>query len=174
MSLVLLLGGARSGKSSLAVELACDAGGHVTFVAPAEARDEEMRERIRRHRADRPSGWTTVEEPVEVRRVLDAIEPAETVVVDCLSLWVSNLLERGWADDEVEEEAVDIARLAASRPGLCVAVSNEAGLGVVPATPLGRRWRDLLGRVNERWAREAGEVFLVVAGRVVPLGRARV
>lgn len=174
MTLVLLLGGARSGKSSLAVELAREAGAPVTFVATAEGRDDEMRERIERHRADRPSEWTTVEEPVELRRALDAIEPAETAVVDCLSLWVSNLVERGWTDAEVEEEAADLAKRAASRPGLRIAVSNEAGLGVVPATPLGRRWRDLLGRVNERWAREAGDVFLVVAGRVLPLERMHV
>jgi adenosylcobinamide kinase/adenosylcobinamide-phosphate guanylyltransferase len=133
-----------------------------------------MRERIRRHRADRPSGWATVEEPVQLRRALDEIEPADTIVIDCLSLWVSNLVEHGWTVAEVEEEAADIAKRAASRPGSCIAVSNEAGLGVVPATPLGRRWRDLLGRVNERWAREAGDVFLVVAGRVLPLERVRV
>lgn len=169
MSLSLLLGGARSGKSTLALELANRAGAPVTFVATAEGRDDEMRERIERHRAERPADWVTVEEPVELRRVLDTVDADRTLVIDCLSLWVSNLVERGWTDADVEHEAASLAALAAARPGLSIAVSNEAGLGVVPPTPLGRRWRDLLGRVNQSWARAAGDAVLVVAGRVVPL-----
>jgi adenosylcobinamide kinase / adenosylcobinamide-phosphate guanylyltransferase len=169
VSLVLLLGGARSGKSSLAVELARRSGGAVTFVATGEAVDEEMAERIRRHRAERPSGWTTVEEPCDLGGALSLVADHHAVVVDCLSLWVANLLERGDSDAEVEEEAREIAGLARARTALTVAVTNEVGLGVVPATPLGRRYRDVLGRTNAEWAAAADQVALVVAGRVLRL-----
>jgi adenosyl cobinamide kinase/adenosyl cobinamide phosphate guanylyltransferase len=162
--LTFLLGGARSGKSSLAVELAERAGGPVTFIATATAGDDEMAARIEAHRAERPGTWTTVEEPI---RLLDALEAAEgTVVVDCLSLWVANLLED--AATEIEEQAVAAASVAARR-GRTIAVSNEVGLGVVPATPLGRCYRDVLGRVNAAWAEAAEVTLLVVAGRALPL-----
>jgi adenosyl cobinamide kinase/adenosyl cobinamide phosphate guanylyltransferase len=163
-SLVLLLGGARSGKSSLAVRMA---GESATLIATATAGDEEMAERIRRHRAERPAAWTTVEEPVELRAALEAA--SGTVVVDCLSFWVANLLEADWSDEAVEAEAEACARAAAARD--TIAVSNEVGLGVVPATPLGRRYRDVLGRVNATWAAAADRALFVVAGRVLELDR---
>ena len=168
MSLVFLLGGARSGKSALAVELA---GAQATFVATATAGDEEMEARIARHRAERPPTWTTVEEPLALRDALRSIANDEPVVVDCLSLWVSNLFEAGWAEETIEEEARTAAREAGIRSGLTVVVSNEVGLGLVPETPLGRRYRDVLGRVNALWAAEAGRALFVVAGRVVELER---
>jgi adenosylcobyric acid synthase len=165
--LTFLLGGARSGKSALALSLAGD--GPVTFVATGTAGDDEMAERIERHRAERPAGWVTVEEPVALR---DAVAAAQgTVVVDCLSLWVANLLEAGWADAEVEAEAVAAAQVAAGRR--TIAVSNEVGLGVVPATPLGRRYRDVLGRVNASWAAAAEDAYFVVAGRALRLEELR-
>ena len=102
MSLIVLLGGARSGKSLLAQQLA---GEEATLIATARAGDAEMAERIRRHREERPPTWTTVEEPVDLRGALAAVAPDETVVVDCLSLWTANLLEAGWKDAVVEEEA---------------------------------------------------------------------
>jgi len=163
MSLVLLLGGARSGKSALAVELAGRSGAPVVFLATGEAGDEEMAARIARHRAERPAGWTTVEEPGELEAAVAAVAAGACLVVDCLSLWVANVLERG--PDAIEAEAERAAALAASRPGTTIAVSNEVGLGVVPATPLGRAYRDLLGRVNATWARQAAEAYLIVAGR---------
>ncbi|HZT46298.1 MAG TPA: bifunctional adenosylcobinamide kinase/adenosylcobinamide-phosphate guanylyltransferase [Gaiellaceae bacterium] len=169
MSLIVLLGGARSGKSALATALA---GRRATLVATATAGDEEMAARIERHRAERPAAWTTVEESVELGAALAAVDAGEALVVDCLSLWVSNLLEAGWADDAVEVEARRVARQAAGRSGLTVAVSNEVGLGVVPVTGLGRRYRDLLGRVNAIWAAEAERALLVVAGRTLELERA--
>ena len=168
MPLTVLIGGARSGKSALALRLAADAE-QVVFVATAEARDEEMAERIERHRRERPAGWRVVEEPVALREAIEAAPPAGYVVVDCLSLWVSNLLEAGWADEAVKTEAERTARAAADRPGATVVVSNEVGLGVVPATPLGRRYRDLLGRVNATFAAAADEALFVVAGRALPL-----
>jgi adenosyl cobinamide kinase/adenosyl cobinamide phosphate guanylyltransferase len=168
MPLTVLLGGARSGKSALALRLAADAE-QVVFVATAEARDAEMAERIERHRAERPGGWRVFEEQIALRQAIEAAPPAACVVVDCLSLWVSNLLEAGWADEAVEAEAEKTARAAARLPGATVVVSNEVGLGVVPATPLGRRYRDLLGRVNATFAEDADEAVLVVAGRTLPL-----
>jgi adenosyl cobinamide kinase/adenosyl cobinamide phosphate guanylyltransferase len=159
MSLTFLLGGARSGKSKLAVELALASGLPVTVIATAEARDDEMAERIRLHREERPSAWATVEEPIELASALDAAAPETLVIVDCLSLWVANVLE-----DEVEALS-EAAVAAARRRSRVVVVSNEVGLGVVPVSELGRRYRDVLGRVNAQWAAAADESFLVVAGR---------
>ncbi len=168
MSLVVVLGGARSGKSALALELA---GGRGTFLATATAGDDEMAARIERHRAERPGAWTTVEEPVALGAALGSVAADEPVVLDCLSLWVSNLIEEGRDDAVIEAEARAVAHAAAARPGLTVAVSNEVGSGVVPATPVGRRYRDVLGRVNAVWAAEAERALLVVAGRTVELQR---
>jgi adenosylcobinamide kinase/adenosylcobinamide-phosphate guanylyltransferase len=163
-----MIGGARSGKSTLALRRAADAAA-VVFIATAEARDEEMVERIARHRRQRPSDWQLVEEPIGVREAIEAAPREACVVVDCVSLWISNLLEAGWADDAVEAEAEETARVAADRSGLTVIVSNEVGLGVVPITALGRRYRDVLGRANSAFATGADEALLVVAGRALPL-----
>jgi adenosyl cobinamide kinase/adenosyl cobinamide phosphate guanylyltransferase len=168
MPLVLLTGGARSGKSRLAVELALRQDEPVVFLATAEAGDEEMAERIASHRAERPAGWRTVEEPL---RLCEAVAAADgCLVVDCLSLWVANALEAAGAE-EVERQAERGAAAAAARAGLTIAVTNEVGMGVVPATPLGRAYRDLLGRVNALWADAAESAYLVVAGRTIPLER---
>jgi adenosylcobinamide kinase/adenosylcobinamide-phosphate guanylyltransferase len=169
MALTLLLGGARSGKSALAVRTAEEWGGPVSFVATGTAGDEEMAARIERHRAERPAGWTTLEEPVELVEAIRGAVPDALVVVDCLSLWVSNLLEAGWEDEAVEAAASAAATLAADRDAPTVVVSNEVGLGLVPATPLGRRYRDVLGRVNAVFAGKADQAVLVVAGRKLRL-----
>jgi adenosylcobinamide kinase / adenosylcobinamide-phosphate guanylyltransferase len=169
MTLTLLLGGARSGKSALAVRTAEEWGGPVTFVATGAASDDEMAARIERHRAERPGAWTTMEEPTDLVKALRSTPADALVVVDCLSLWVSNLVEAGWEDDAVEAEASAAAALAAERQAPTVIVSNEVGLGIVPPTLLGRRYRDLLGRVNAIFAAEADEPILVVAGKKVRL-----
>jgi adenosyl cobinamide kinase/adenosyl cobinamide phosphate guanylyltransferase len=123
VSLVVLLGGARSGKSALAQRLA---GEEATLIATAAALDSEMEERIRRHRAERPSGWTTVEETIELGTALANVGPQSSVVVDCLSLWVANLLRSGvGADGAVEATAGSVAGSRQAVPGLTVAVSNE-------------------------------------------------
>jgi adenosylcobinamide kinase / adenosylcobinamide-phosphate guanylyltransferase len=157
--LLLLLGGARSGKSSLAVRLATDSGAPVVFVATGEARDAEMAERIARHRDERPATWQTVEEPLELHAVIESVPARACVVVDCLSLWVANLLEHGREPD---------LRVPV-RPGPTIAVSNEVGLGIVPANPLARNYRDVLGRVNAVWAEAADEAYFVVAGKALRL-----
>ena len=169
MPLSLLLGGARSGKSALAARLAGRWDGPVTVVVTGEARDAEMAERIRRHRAGRPGHWGTVEAPREVEAALAGAPADAFVVLDCLTLWVSNLLEQGLDDRRVEELARSAAAAAAARAAPTVAVSNEVGAGIVPADALSRRYRDLLGQVNAVWADAADQALLLVAGRAVPL-----
>lgn len=166
MSLTFLLGGARSGKSTLATQLATRANGSVTLIATAEARDEEMMERIERHRSERPQGWETVEEPLELEAALALVPEDQVVVVDCISLWVANLLECG---ENAEGRNAAAAEAARKRPAATIVVSNEVGLGVVPVSELGRRYRDVLGRVNAQWAAAADEAALVVAGRMLRL-----
>jgi adenosylcobinamide kinase/adenosylcobinamide-phosphate guanylyltransferase len=166
MSLLVLLGGARSGKSALAVRLGGDVA---TLIATANVADAEMEERVRRHRAERPSAWTTVEEPLALRSALTTVDPDSPLVVDCLSLWVSNLMAESWSDVAIETEAEAVAVAVAARPGLSVVVSNEVGLGIVPVTPVGRRYRDVLGRVNAAFAVASERTLLVVAGKTIEL-----
>jgi len=166
--LILLIGGARSGKSDLAVQLGQRHSGGVTFIATAPAIDDDMSDRIARHRADRPQ-WPTIEAPLDLRAAIGSVPDGHLAIVDCLTLWVSNLLLAECSDDHVCERAQLAAAAAATRPGPTVAVTNEVGLGIHPETDLGRRYRDLLGRVNRQWAQAATRSLLLVAGRAVPL-----
>jgi adenosyl cobinamide kinase/adenosyl cobinamide phosphate guanylyltransferase len=172
MTLTFVTGGARSGKSGYALRLAAASGAPVALIATAEARDDEMRARIEAHRRERPEGWRTVEEPFDLAGALHGLARDEFAIVDCLSLWVSNLLERDVRADDVETRAVVAAGLAAVREGGCVAVSNEVGMGIVPMGALARSYRDIVGRVNAIWAEAADDAFLAVAGRVLRLERA--
>jgi adenosyl cobinamide kinase/adenosyl cobinamide phosphate guanylyltransferase len=175
MGLVLVTGGARSGKSALAVEIAAAQQRPVAFLATAQAGDAEMAARIARHRAGRPRGWRTVEEPLALESAIAAIAAGDCLLIDCLSLWAANALAAGDADgdaDAVEAAGRAAAALAARRAGPTVAVTNEVGMGVVPATPLGRRYRDVLGRVNATWAAAADHALLVVCGRALVLSDA--
>jgi adenosyl cobinamide kinase/adenosyl cobinamide phosphate guanylyltransferase len=170
MPLVLLIGGARSGKSELALRLAREQTAPVVFLATGEAGDDEMRARIDQHRCERPPTWQTIEEPLQLSETLETIDEKSCVIVDCLTLWAANALERlGPADAETHAGAA--AAAAATRSGLTIAVSNEVGLGLVPDNPLGRSYRDLLGRVNTLWADAAERTYLLVAGRALPLMR---
>ncbi|CAN5607929.1 hypothetical protein BH23ACT3_BH23ACT3_16530 [soil metagenome] len=172
--LVLCLGGARSGKSTFALERALDherrTGCTVTFVAtsPRIDGDADLEARIAAHRAERPGSWNTVEEPVDLAGALDRCGHT-FAVVDCLTLWVSNLMWRGDADDAVVEVAGHTARAAAARTAPTFVISNEVGMGVHPTTDEGRRYRDLLGRVNQIWAAAADRALLLVAGRALDL-----
>jgi adenosylcobinamide kinase/adenosylcobinamide-phosphate guanylyltransferase len=169
LTLVVLIGGARAGKSVLAVERASRWQGPVAYVATAEALDDEMRARIARHRAERPQTWTTVEEPLELRQKLESLHAETYAVVDCLTLWVSNLLERSQTEQAIVAEASAVAEVCATRAAPVVVVSNEVGLGIVPATPAGRSFRDVLGSVNKAFVARANDAFLVVAGGTLRL-----
>lgn len=166
--LIFLLGGARSGKSELAVRLASRQDAPVVFLATGEARDAEMAERIALHRQERPADWRTVEEPRELRAAIAAVEPEACLVIDCLSLWISNLLEDR-APIEIEQAAAEASGIARDRAGLTIVVSTEAGLGLAPLSPLGRTWRDLIGRVNATFSTAADRAYFVVAGRALAL-----
>jgi adenosylcobinamide kinase/adenosylcobinamide-phosphate guanylyltransferase len=164
-SVTLVLGGVRSGKSRYAQHLA-EQSRRVMFVATAKISDDEMQRKIERHREERPADWTTVEEPLELARVLTHHQTdCDVMVVDCLTIFAANLLEEEGENDEAIERRIE-ALCAALRSVGCsvVLVSNEVGSGVVPPYPLGRRYRDLLGEINQRVARVADDVVLMVAG----------
>lgn len=169
--LTVLLGGARSGKSDLAVQIGerhCAAGGMVTFVATAQRFDDDMEQRIARHRAERPA-WPTVEVPTDLLGALSDIAPDHLLIVDCLTLLVSNALLAGLSDDAVIQAAQRSSEMARARVAPTVVVSNEVGLGIHPETDLGRRYRDLLGRVNRQWTHAAHRSLFLIAGRALPL-----
>lgn len=173
MALTLLLGGARSGKSRLAEALTGPGSGMVTLIATAEGRDDEMRDRILQHQRSRPDHWRVVEEPIDLEAALEDVHGDSPVIVDCLTLWVSNLIELGLDDAEIQDRARRVAAVAGARRPTTVVVSNEVGSGIVPLNELARRYRDLLGRVNALWADSADRVLLAVAGGVVPVMPAR-
>ncbi|HHL40675.1 MAG TPA: bifunctional adenosylcobinamide kinase/adenosylcobinamide-phosphate guanylyltransferase [Deltaproteobacteria bacterium] len=172
--LVFVLGGARSGKSAFAQRLCESLAGGGLYLATARALDDEMRERIRRHRSSRSERWTTVEEPLRVVEVLEETD-APVVLLDCLTLWLSNLLGAGLDDRAAAGEAERLVRLfgddaaAHGPPQTVVAVSNEVGLGIVPENALARRFRDLAGSVNRTVAAAAHEVHFIAAGLPVRL-----
>lgn len=163
-TLIYVTGGARSGKSRLAERRAGElaGGGQVTYLATAQAFDAEMTERIGRHQADRPAGWPTLEEPLNVAAVLEGLQGV--VLLDCLSLWVSNLMLRGDSDEAIVQAAHDLMRVQRQRAGSLVVVSNEVGLGIVPDNALARRYRDTLGWVNQVVAEASSEAWLAVSG----------
>lgn len=174
--LTFVLGGARSGKSRHAQGLAEEYArtGPVVFVATAQAGDDEMAARIARHQADRPGGWRTVEEPLDVAGVLERETEAAAVVIDCLTFFVTNHLLRSGDAARCDADVWDEAGVEGAVAGLLVAVrecaprvilvSNEVGMGLVPETALGRVWRDAAGRANQAAAQAADEVTLMVAG----------
>ncbi len=168
--LVLVLGGVRAGKSQFAQRLAQEKGGAVLFVATAEARDEEMAQRIRLHQETRPKDWQTLEEPIMVPGALSkAVQGYDVVLLDCLTLWISNLLlqvreGKEVSDDELLAPVERLLYVYQHCQATFIVVSNEVGMGVVPPHPLGRRFRDLLGKANQMLAARSDKVYLLVAG----------
>ena len=162
---VLVLGGARSGKSAYALQRAQEWEGRLVYLATAEGKDEEMKKRIARHRARRRSRrWETIEEPLEVVWQLKEMDGnIGAVVLDCVTLWVSNALVSNQAE-ELENQVAELVEEIPLLPFNFLAVSNEVGLGLVPDTPMGREYRDLLGTVNQRLARACKEVVFMTAG----------
>lgn len=162
--LSLIIGGARSGKSALAERLAHATGKPVTYVATAQARDAEMAARIAHHRARRPSTWTCVEEPIALAAALRAHAAADRcVLVDCLTLWLSNLLEAPDADGFGREREA-LLRALPGLPGDVILVSNEVGMGIVPMGALARRFVDESGRLHQALAAVCERVVFVAAG----------
>jgi adenosylcobinamide kinase/adenosylcobinamide-phosphate guanylyltransferase len=162
---VLVTGGARSGKSRFAQGLVEGWGQRFLYIATAEVLDDEMAERVRRHRDDRGRRWRTLEEPLDLPRALAAAQSYDGALLDCLTLWTSNLLGRHGVDEDglwrEVETFLEALRVYSGR--LCL-VTNEVGSGIVPEHPLARRFRDEAGRINQRVASQASEVFLVVSG----------
>jgi adenosylcobinamide kinase/adenosylcobinamide-phosphate guanylyltransferase len=159
MTLTLILGGARSGKTTLALALAEARTPGPVMIATAEALDAEMAERIARHRRERGPQWRTIEAPLDLAVAIEAFGEDEVAVVDCLTLWLSNLLH---AERDLEAETVRL--LAAMAGRTLILVSNEVGLGIVPENALARRFRDAQGRLNQRVAALCHQVVFVAAG----------
>ena len=174
--LILVTGGSRSGKSGFALETAGRFAPPRLFLATAQAFDEEMRQRIEAHRKSRPPGWALAEEPLAVPETLSrALATAGTVIVDCITLWVSNMIlaDEAMEERQVGERAESLARISAETPAAVIVVTNEVGSGVVPDNPLARRFRDCAGRANQVLAAAAREVYLMVSGIPVAIKKPR-
>ena len=177
MKTTLIIGGARSGKSTLAQEMALKAGGNVLFVATAEAGDEDMKKRIEMHRKLRPPDWTTLEANTHIgSQIIKNIGKAQTVIVDCITLLINNIFmqyddktDADLAEKEVVAEIKELLDCIDRSEANFIIVTNEVGLGLVPADRVSRLYRDLLGRANQMLAGYADEVYLLVAGIPVAL-----
>jgi adenosylcobinamide kinase / adenosylcobinamide-phosphate guanylyltransferase len=177
--LILITGGARSGKSRFAQEAALKAGGEVLFVATAEALDDEMKERIAAHRRSRPAGWRTLEAPINTgSRIRLHAGKAGTIIIDCVTLLVNNIFTQAGSDEPVdvvkvnsllEKELESILTCVEQLDTVFYVVTNEVGLGVVPDNALARIYRDMLGKANQRLAAAANEVYLLVSGIAVKI-----
>ncbi|WP_127104278.1 bifunctional adenosylcobinamide kinase/adenosylcobinamide-phosphate guanylyltransferase [Pararhodobacter zhoushanensis] len=162
MSTVLVLGGARSGKSALAERLTLAAGAAPLYIATGQAWDDEMRQRIADHRQQRDGqGWTTCEAPLALADALAAAPDDQPVLIDCLTLWLTNLM---LGEHPIDPATQTLRDTLAARPGLTVLVANEVGLGIVPDNALARRFRDAAGRLNQQIAAQADTVVFTAAG----------
>jgi adenosylcobinamide kinase/adenosylcobinamide-phosphate guanylyltransferase len=170
MGLTLIIGGARSGKSAHALALAeaeaVRRGGAPVMIATAEALDEEMAERIARHRAERGPAWRTIEAPRDLAAALAVLGAEDCAVVDCLTLWLSNLM---FAEADLAGAAEALLAAAAATPAAVIMVTNEVGMGIVPENALARRFRDEAGRLNRRVADQADRVMVMFAGQALTL-----
>ncbi len=161
----MLTGGARSGKSRRALELAAARAGRRVFVATAEVTDDEMRARIGRHRAERGERFETVEEPVDLAGAVASLSPETAVaVIDCLTVWLGNLMHHRGAEADEYPEVGEFLGALESPPCDLVVVTNELGMSIVPANAMSRKFRDMAGRLNQELARRADRVELLVSG----------
>lgn len=174
MRIVFITGGARSGKSRFALEKANSMNGKKIYIATAEPLDEEMKERIKRHKEERGREWLTMEEPIKIPKLLRELKgECDVILLDCLTLWLSNLMVAGKElSGEIEEFIADLKGIKNSsssclQPLVLFIVSNEVGMGIVPENELARRFRDLAGMLNQRVAEIADEVYFMVSG--IPL-----
>ena len=168
--LTVLLGGARSGKSTAAQRIAERSDGEVCVVAtsPRIPGDDDLDARIDAHAAERPAGWRTIEAEIDLADAIRAAGDAH-IVVDCLTVWLGNLMHHERTDEEILTASTAALAASTERTADTTVVTNEVGLGIVPADAMTRRYRDLLGRVNQQWVAESDRALLLVAGRVLPL-----
>jgi len=160
-----VFGGVRSGKSGYALNMAKSISDDVLYIATSTFEDEEMRERIKRHRDSRPASWGLIEEGLDIAKALrGADERYKVVLVDCLGIFISNLLCNNLAEAEIEERVTRLARSIREVEADIIVVSNEVGCGLVPDNPLGRQFRDLVGLANQMMSKEADEVVFMQAG----------
>lgn len=166
MKPVLVIGGCRSGKSSIALDLAnAQDVSEKVFIATCQPLDGEMEDRVARHQADRGDDWQTVEEPVELAKaVADNARPGRVILVDCLTLWISNLVLADKTQDQIADKAKELAEVIQKAPCPVILVSNEVGAGIVPENALSRLFRDAAGKVNQIMAKACDQVHWVVAG----------
>jgi adenosylcobinamide kinase / adenosylcobinamide-phosphate guanylyltransferase len=162
MAIVLVGGGARSGKSRYALDRARREGSRLVFIATAEARDEEMSQRIENHRAGRGPEFTTLEAPYELAAAVRSAAAADAIVVDCLTLWLANILDR-----DIDAATRDLEAAAKSSQACVILVTNEVGCGIVPDNALAREFRDRAGILNQRMADAASEVYWMVFGQAL-------
>ncbi|MEW6108275.1 MAG: bifunctional adenosylcobinamide kinase/adenosylcobinamide-phosphate guanylyltransferase [Nitrospirota bacterium] len=170
--IIFITGGARSGKSSFAMAEASKIDGRKAYIATAEALDEEMKERIERHKKQRGNEWDAYEEPLEIADVIKTIEGKyDVIIIDCLTLWLSNVMHADLNLDEEIESLIGILQYAPAQKSIrtcsntpLLIVSNEVGMGIVPENEMARRFRDMAGTLNQRIAEIADEVYMVVAG----------
>jgi adenosylcobinamide kinase/adenosylcobinamide-phosphate guanylyltransferase len=165
--LILVGGGVRSGKSAFALNLARNLGGRRLFLATAEGRDDEMRQRIERHRSERGRDFDTVEEPLAVPAVVREHAAYDVILLDCLTLWLSNVLLADGDPDHLRRRLDELDAALAERRGVTIIVTNEVGMGIVPETPLGRAFRDLAGTAHQRLSRAADEVYMAMLGTML-------
>jgi adenosylcobinamide kinase / adenosylcobinamide-phosphate guanylyltransferase len=171
LSVIFVTGGSRSGKSDYAMGIANSHGGRKVYIATATAGDEEMAVRIARHKDARGNDWETIEEPLEIQKAFDTIGGRCTVVLDCLTLWLTNLMmEHGDGfEDTALLKAKELAAVLKNCSGMVIVVTNELGSGIVPENALSRRFRDMAGTVNRIIAEAADEAWLVMSGIPVKL-----
>ena len=164
--MTFILGGARSGKSRYAAEIAKNLRKNTVFIATATALDEEMKERIRLHKISRPKEWDLIEEPMNLSGVILGLKTIyDVAIIDCVGLWVSNLLMANMEDRAIERRIKELTTsILKAKAGLIIIVSNEVGGGIVPGDPLSRRFRDLVGLANQIIAAKADEVIMIQAG----------
>ncbi len=163
--IIFITGGVRSGKSLFAQEIAKKFPGSKAYLATAQGLDEEMRDRIARHKKSRPRTWQTLEEPIHLTEMVRREgKRFDLILLDCLTLWLSNLLMAGWGGKKILAATDRFLRVARKIPGTIILVSNEVGMGIVPENPAARDFRDLSGLIHQKVAREADEVYFLVCG----------
>ncbi len=172
--LIFITGGARSGKSDFALELAQRFPGRKAYLATAQALDEEMAERIQKHKRNRPQDWQTLEEPLQVAKVLkERTDHFSVILLDCLTLWISNAMMAKWDPTKILREANRLLKVCQGTKCSLIIVSNEVGLGIVPDNPSARIFRDLSGSIHQKVARQADEVYFMVNGLPLQLKNAK-